>query len=264
MARNVIVVGMPRSGTSMVAGIFGRHGYFAATEGSGELRPGDEHNPGGYWEAESLIEANVRLFEAIGYRHHNTWLFDPIDEGAERAIAAAKPPRENRELLDSYEAKAPWVWKDPRLCYALGGWRSLIDWDTTRVLLIRRSAEAIYHSFRRLEWRDKSDEAREDVLRRVADHVAAADWTIQEFDIPHIALDYEDFQRAPEEIARQIATAFDIPMTVEGLGFSAKLNHDSMSGRLRTSLRRAGMALPQPVRDALKRLLPDTVLRAER
>ena len=40
--KNTIVIGMPRSGTSMTAAIFARQGYFLAEDTDEELRPGDE------------------------------------------------------------------------------------------------------------------------------------------------------------------------------------------------------------------------------
>ena len=58
MTYNAIVIGMPRSGTSMVTNIFAKSGFFLAEDESNELRAGDEFNPSGYWEAQDLISAN--------------------------------------------------------------------------------------------------------------------------------------------------------------------------------------------------------------
>jgi len=44
------ITGPSRSGTSMVAGLFARHGVFF-----GDTVPGDEHNPHGYYEHPELI-----------------------------------------------------------------------------------------------------------------------------------------------------------------------------------------------------------------
>lgn len=41
----IIIIGIPRSGTSMVAGIFAKHGVFF-----GNCRPADKYNPKGYYE----------------------------------------------------------------------------------------------------------------------------------------------------------------------------------------------------------------------
>jgi hypothetical protein len=75
MPKNVIVVGMPRSGTSLTASIFSRKGYYVSGNEARELQAGDGHNPFGYCEAKGLIERNVELFSAAGYPHDNTWKF---------------------------------------------------------------------------------------------------------------------------------------------------------------------------------------------
>jgi hypothetical protein len=260
-AKNAIVVGMPRSGTSMTAGIFAREGYFIAADPSSELREGDEHNPGGYWEADAVIEANVRLFEAIGYGGHNTWLFEPITPGAAQALAAVAPPPENLEVLREYQRNAPWLWKDPRLCYTLGHWWRLMDPDRTRVLLLRRDPDAIHRSFVRLGWRDSTAESREDVLRRVDDHLAAARWAIERFEIPHVEIDYEDFQNRPDFVASLLRETFGFDVSGDQLGYAKTLNRSSWLGRVTERARRASRRVPAPLSRAVKRLLPRRILR---
>ena len=153
MRKNVLVVGVPRSGTSMTAHIFVTKGYFVAKDAETELHSGDEFNPKGYWEANSLIEANVDLFKSVGYAFHNTWMFEPItDEQAARIPAVEKMPR-HRELVDGYDANRPWIWKDPRLCYTLGYWWQFMNPETTAVLLLRRKVEHVFQSFLRMGWR---------------------------------------------------------------------------------------------------------------
>ena len=71
-AFNAIIVGMPRSGTSLTAGIFARKNYYVASDTSRELRPGDQFNPFGYWEAEPLTNYNAALLGMAGFGFHNT------------------------------------------------------------------------------------------------------------------------------------------------------------------------------------------------
>ncbi|MEJ2363028.1 MAG: hypothetical protein P8Z75_16755 [Gammaproteobacteria bacterium] len=60
MAFNTIVVGMPRSGTSMTAAIFARAGYYVSGDDEKQLRIGDEYNPDGYWEARTADQGEHR------------------------------------------------------------------------------------------------------------------------------------------------------------------------------------------------------------
>jgi len=62
--RPVVVLGMHRSGTSAVAGCLERLGICMGRR----LAPGDEWNPGGYFEDRDLVELNDRLLSAQGIR----------------------------------------------------------------------------------------------------------------------------------------------------------------------------------------------------
>ena len=245
-ARNVIVVGTPRSGTSMAAYVFARQGYFAAQDES-ELRPGDRHNPSGYWEAERLIEANVDIFAAVGYPHHNTWLYEPLPEAAARHIADLTPTQEHRDLLESYETRRPWLWKDPRLCYTLAYWWKLIRPGSTSVLLIRRNPEHVFQSFVRMSWRNNTPAERDETIARLQAHLAAAERTLRELDIPHVAVKYEDFHDAPDRVARELGATFGLDLRGSDLGFEARRdhNHDRVRGRLSTRIQRSGALVNQ-------------------
>jgi len=50
----IIVVGTPRSGTSLTAGLFAQHGVW-----TGPCRPADKHNPHGYYESEPFKRALI-------------------------------------------------------------------------------------------------------------------------------------------------------------------------------------------------------------
>lgn len=63
MRRPVVVLTMGRSGSSMVAGLLALHGFW-----TGCCRPGDRHNPRGYFENERLNGATGRLYRGSIYR----------------------------------------------------------------------------------------------------------------------------------------------------------------------------------------------------
>jgi hypothetical protein len=258
MRKNVIVIGVPRSGTSMTAAIFARNGYFAAQESETELRAGDQHNPDGYWEAERLIEANVDLFKAVGYAAHNTWLFEPISELQAERLAEVQIMARHRELVANYNAKAPWFWKDPRLCYTLGYWWPLVNQETTAVLLLTRNVDHVFRSFLRLGWRQSAAD-RDDVVGRLTSHMAAARRTIGRLDIPHITIDYADFEKQPEETARKIRDFFGLDIDFRELRFNKLLNHSSTKGRLIARLEKMALVMPAGSRRFIKKLVPEWV-----
>lgn len=261
LPKNVIVVGMPRSGTSLLAGIFARRGWFVADDPDAELRTGDQHNPGGYWEAQALTRLNAEVFAAAGYPEDTSWLGEPMpDEAAER-IPRLAPLEGHRELVARYRAHQPWLWKDPRLCYTLGYWWPLLESKETCVLLTRRDPESIWQSFVRLHWREPTPEAKQDVLMRIDRHLRAAADAIARFSIPHLEVLYEEFSGDPKETARRLSDFVGVSLSAGDLGFTREFDHSGIRGRLATFLEHRYEQLPVGLRGQLKRLAPRALVR---
>ncbi len=261
MPRSVIVLGMPRSGTSMVAGVFAHQGYFVAKDAEHELRTEDEHNPGGYWEADTFVEMNAEVLSEGGFPFHNTWLFEQMTDVAAERITRLSPLPAHERFVEEYESRAPWLWKDPRLCYTLPYWWPMVDPDRTGVVIVRRDPEAIYQSFVRLGWREPSAAAREDVLSRVDHHMRAARAAVASRSIPFEEVAYEDFKARPREIADKLSRLLDLSLTPGDLGYSRALNRSGARGRLATRLRLFARYLPAGVRAAAKKVMPRRLLR---
>lgn len=260
--KNVLVVGMPRSGTSMTAGALARAGYSVSDDPDAELRPGDIHNPGGYWENEGLIELNAQVLGAAGFDFDNTWLYDAIDNEAAERITTLDALPGHREYVQSMPSEAPWLWKDPRLCYTLSYWWKLLDPATTCVVLTKRSPEAILNSFVRLGWRDGSPEGAADVLERVDNHLAAAHSSIEALRIPYLELDYEQCLADPAAAAAALSEFTGHPVTLEDMGVEASLDHSSVRGRAGMTVERAYDAMPIPARKVIKFLTPTWLIHA--
>lgn len=260
MPRNIIVVGTPRSGTSLAASIFANLGHFVADDEAAQLRDPDHFNPGGYFEAEPLIEANVSLFRRVGYEHHNTWIFDPIGADQASRIASLPVAAEHRELVARFEAQRPWVWKDPRLCYTLGYWWPLVDPDRTAVLLVRRDPEETFKSFARIGWRESNEAGRKETYRRMADHIAAAEEALLSLDIPFVEINYADYRRSPERVAAVLSKLSGIDVGVDDLGFTDNYSSSTLRGRLRVFVEKALKIIPLPVRNFIRRLVPKSLL----
>jgi Sulfotransferase family len=256
MARNILVVGMPRSGTSMTAGALARAGYHAADVPSEHLRPGDAHNPGGYWETAPLIDRNVEVLHAAGYAHDNTWLYDAITPEVVARLSNLAPLPGHADFVASWGSVTPWVWKDPRLCYTLGYWWKLLDPSTTGVLVTRRDPTAIYRSFVRLRWREPSAEAEADVRARIEDHLTAAWTAIETLAIPHIETPYETCLGRPAEAAAAMSDFTGARIATSDLNADKRYDHSSFRGRLATAIDRFATALPPGVRTSIKRITP--------
>ena len=261
MRSNVIIVGMARSGTSLTASIFARHGYFVSAEPDRELQDPDKFNPGGYWELASMVEANARLFKAVGFNRHNTWTFDEIETQQAEGIASVHPHQEDIDLANIYEANQPWVWKDPRFCYTLGYWWPLVSQENTKILLVTRNSRDIWRSFRRNKWSTDVLEDKSSFIRRIEDHIAFARQTIRRLDIPCLEIDYGDYANKPEELAAEISDVFGLDLSPDDLGYKKQLNNATTRGIITSAIEKLAALLPKPARKLLKKAIPDFIAR---
>ena len=236
--KNAIVLGMPRSGTSLTAAIFARQGYFLASGGEDDLRPGDFHNPSGYFEAAGLVERNATLFRRAGFDAHNSWLFHAISDNQVEAIGRLAPSPSDLSFIREYSRNTPWLWKDPRLCYTLRYWWPLLDPESTRVLLVRRKPEETWNSFLCLDWRQNTALDRADVYHRIDHHLTSALDTIREMEIPHEVINYDDFSTDPAGAVEKINACFGMALQDSDLGFDKRLNSTTLPRRLGTFIRK--------------------------
>lgn len=129
MARNVVVIGMHRSGTSALTDAIRLLG--CSIGDTGDFTSPRQWNPEGNWEHQRLIERNDLVLEL----HGGTWFAPPRlgDGWASRRKARAMLPRLRSEFAATYPEEG-WVWKDPRACLTLPLW--LQAWDSTPVAVM--------------------------------------------------------------------------------------------------------------------------------
>jgi hypothetical protein len=119
MHRPIIVVGMGRSGTSLVASLI--H-YWGAYVNPAQLIAADQNNATGYWEYAPLVGFNNALLRALS----SSVLVPPADEHYPRLIGLGLHDdyraSANRLVASMSDVHGPWVWKDPRLAMLLPFW----------------------------------------------------------------------------------------------------------------------------------------------
>ncbi len=126
MARNVVVIGMHRSGTSALTDAIRLLG--CSIGDTGDFTSPRQWNPEGNWEHQRLIERNDLVLEL----HGGTWFAPPRLAGdwAQRRKARAMLPRLRSEFAATHPEEG-WVWKDPRACLTLPLW--LEAWESVPV-----------------------------------------------------------------------------------------------------------------------------------
>lgn len=121
MKTGIIVLGMGRSGTSLVTDVIRRWGAFAGLDG--QFDQADHRNPRGYWEYKPLRQFNSQLLASVDASE----VYPPIDDSLVRARASEPVYRDRAlQLIAEMEAGGPiWVWKDPMFFGILPFWQRL-------------------------------------------------------------------------------------------------------------------------------------------
>jgi hypothetical protein len=260
MTRNAIIVGAPRSGTSLTSSVFAKLGYYCGDSAKEYVRQGDDYNPFGYFEADDIIEANVRLFQRVGYTFHNTWVFERMDDEVAARIGHLSPAASDRQLIAAYDQRIPWLMKDPRLCLTLPYWSKLIDWKRTVVVLVHRDPEDVYWSFRRKGWAKGDATARRIAIGKIEQHFRSAKNAVEQYGLPHVTVNYEDYKTRPAHVVQVLNNALDLQLTIEDLNFRGELDHSSWYGRLSGCCRMLAKRLPRKSMRRLESLIPRVVL----
>ncbi|MCF6235881.1 MAG: sulfotransferase [Gammaproteobacteria bacterium] len=258
MSVNVIIVGSPRSGTSMTAAIFKNRGYFVTENEENQLQQANEYNPYGFWEAESLKKCNAEVFKAAGFECENTWLFDAISDQQTEKILSLTPSKAHKELIAQFEEHTPWLWKDPSLCYTIGYWWPLLKQSNTKVILLKRDPKEIHQSFLRLRWNNDDKQAS---FRRIEHHMKTAEHAMQQYNIPHIVVNYSDYALNSKETARKISQFFQLELSENDLGYDRKLRTNGYRGKYLRLLNSFGDLMPDELRKKIKKMIPAFIMK---
>jgi hypothetical protein len=131
----VVVLGMHRSGTSLVARLVNLVGPSVCR--AGDLLVGRTGNPRGHWESRSMNAFNDELLAALGA----TWYCPPNPEAAGiRELVTAHGAR-GLATLHRVHPSRPWVWKDPRTSVLMPFWSSVLRGRVAYVVAVRHPLE---------------------------------------------------------------------------------------------------------------------------
>lgn len=118
----LIVVGMHRSGTSMLARMLNLMGAYFGAEGVST--GANRENPKGFWERRDVRNINDAVLHSVGCDWDRVSQFNVSslpDSVVDRFQVEA-----SRVILD-LDAHRPWLIKEPRLCLLLSLWRPLLE-----------------------------------------------------------------------------------------------------------------------------------------
>src|SRR5688572_12078071 len=141
----VCILGMHRSGTSLLARMLNLIGVYLGSEHA-LMQPSDA-NPKGYWEHNDIVSIN----DAILNRHGGSWDDPPILPHGWETAEVIDDLRERAQTLiqDQFAEALIWGWKDPRSCLTLPFWQKLLP-DMRYIVCLRNPVDVA----RSLEQRD--------------------------------------------------------------------------------------------------------------
>lgn len=131
----VVVLGMHRSGTSLVSRLVNMLGLAVCRHD--DLLVGRARNPRGHWESISLLHFNERLLNELGGR----WFCPPLLGPRELSGMLREHAGDALATLRDAHPRRPWVWKDPRTCVLLPFWSAVLERRAAYVLVVRHPLE---------------------------------------------------------------------------------------------------------------------------
>lgn len=147
----ILITGMHRSGTSLVANLCQELGVWLGTER--QLLAPTANDPRGYFEHAAVVEINVQLLRVLDRSSDNPRL--PFPAAWQMAPAVQDLKAKAMAILERDLAVRPlWGFKDPRLCLTLPFWLSLVP-RARLVFVFRHPMEVAYSLVKRgftLEW----------------------------------------------------------------------------------------------------------------
>ena len=204
--RAVVVLGMHRSGTSVVAGCLQRLGV----DFGPRLMPPNPDNPRGYFEHNDLVNVHDRLLLALDRSWDDPAPFPPGWAADERLT----PYRALvLTILRRDFASAPWGLKDPRLCRLLPWWEPLWAEVGCRPLfvLVRRAPAEIAASLARREGMSAAK-----ALLLYLRHALEAERATRAHE--RVIVDFADFLRDERAALTPVRHALGVAATAEAAG----------------------------------------------
>src|SRR5262245_28150013 len=131
----VCIVGMHRSGTSMVAKLLHESGLHLGN--ASDLMPADAHNEDGYWEHVRFLELNEAILNELGA----AWDSPPHLTADWKRLSALPQVRGQADaLFQEFGGSEPWGWKDPRTSLTLPFWLERCP-DLKMIICVRNPFE---------------------------------------------------------------------------------------------------------------------------
>jgi hypothetical protein len=206
MPPNVIILTSGLTGSSVLAGLLARAGYWM---GDSTYKKKDYDT----YENEELINLNLRIFQEAEYHGDYLVQFSP------EAIARIELLRDNSpkdvycEFIDKCNSHRPWLWKDPRLWMTIHFWKSVLNLKDCKFIVLERNSRQMWVSTtlrRQIVTYRRSKEYEQHVKD-------SAIQFLENHHLDYLSLRYEDLIVHPSETVAALNSYLSTKLTIEDL-----------------------------------------------
>lgn len=196
----VIVLGMHRSGTSMIAGVLHKLGVSMGDDlVLGEM----EENPGGYYEDREFIHINEHILTQAG----GGWFTLPDPELIEGQAGLFQ--KQIRALIKKRNAQHQfWGWKDPRTALTLPCFLPYLS--SPKIVVVRREKESVIKSLVKREKGTMTERAADALYTEY--HIRIVQSAAR---VGYAVVHYEDGLRWPPALVRRLIKICKISPTAQ-------------------------------------------------
>ncbi len=144
---NVIILGGGRTGSSFLAGLIARDRFYINHKKIRNRRG----YPDGDYENPELVDLDRAILLNSGYGFSKLHWSANVDVEAIKKLSKETTDKKYQDLVNKCERNAPWLWKDPRLCFTIYFWRDRVNLDNIKFVFITRDKEDIFKSFTKFQ-----------------------------------------------------------------------------------------------------------------
>ena len=173
----IFIIGMHRSGTSMITGILHKCGL----ELGKNLFMHGKDNPRGHFESRRFIQINQEILIRNGGRWHSPPKNIQFYPGMKNKM---------RQFINGFDPQRISGFKDPRVCLTFPLWYQAIHPEPIKAIMVVRPFLSIAQSLR-----ERNDFSLEKGGRLTDHYVRSAFAAVNKYNVPHITAIYERFFR---------------------------------------------------------------------
>jgi hypothetical protein len=206
MGRNAIVLTSGLTGSSVLAGLISRAGYWVGDD----TQKKEDYDT---YENKELIELNLRLFREAGYRGNYLVEFSPEAMARVGSLHGQIDPSAYQQFVKKCADHRPWIWKDPRLWMTIRFWKHFLDSQDCRYILLTRGSVQSWVSAT-LRRQIRSYRSLKSYEARIQSSVLAF---LKETKASYLHVSYEELIRHPARTIDQLNGHLETGLTVADL-----------------------------------------------